>query len=345
MSSYSYSEKLLHDLFLSDRPLSNFLYSRLISKSKKNKSNEKAKKIFITGLARAGTTAVLNNIYSCSRISSILYKHMPFILSPTLSNIYTSLSNSKYQISKERFHGDGIKISPNSPECLDEIFWLKSLNNIDMDSYKRNSLINSEILNGYSYFLDKFAFLQNQTSIVVKNNNNHQRLNSLLNFFNDDYFLLLIREPLSHASSLLNQHKRFLKIQKEDPYILEYMDLIGHNEFGTNLKPFLYDEESKARLSNYDPLNINYWLSQWVITHEWILNNNFTKSKNIFLISYEKLCSDKKYFPNILKKLNLQTNKSKVNFRLGNFSLKKEDKYEFDLFEEAKDIHSKIIDI
>ena len=45
---------------------------------------------------------------------------MPFILSPRLAKIYTSYFNSQDINESERLHGDGLKISPNAAECLDE---------------------------------------------------------------------------------------------------------------------------------------------------------------------------------------------------------------------------------
>ena len=50
----------------------------------------------------------------------------------------------------------------------------------------------------------------------------------------------MVREPISHSISLLNQHLNFLEIQKKDPFVLEYMNSLGHFEFGLNTKPFVY---------------------------------------------------------------------------------------------------------
>ena len=134
----------MHQQFLGDTPLSNFLFERLIKKGNlipnKFKSN---KNIFITGLARSGTTAVLNDIYSTNKFASLLYKHMPFTLSPRLASLASRLNNAS-RIEKERFHKDEIMISNESPECLDEVFWIKADKDYFNKSLNTNLLINEK---------------------------------------------------------------------------------------------------------------------------------------------------------------------------------------------------------
>ena len=126
MSNYSYFDQLLHRQFLSESSnLSNYFFHKLNKNSAKYNEASKVNHIFITGLARAGTTAVLNRIFACGDFGSILYKHMPFILSPKIASIMSKFVNSDKDEQKERLHGDSIYISHNSPECLDEPFWIK----------------------------------------------------------------------------------------------------------------------------------------------------------------------------------------------------------------------------
>ena len=68
MNTYNDLEKLLNNQFLGDTELSRYLFKRNFGKT----SNEKVKNI--TGLARSGTTALLNQIFTMD-IASIQYKH------------------------------------------------------------------------------------------------------------------------------------------------------------------------------------------------------------------------------------------------------------------------------
>ena len=216
-----------------------------------NQNNLKIEKpIFICGQARSGTTALLNKIYSSGEFGSLLYRFMPFILIPELASKFYGNKLSLKKNKQERFHKDGILININSPECLDEVFWIKALGKY----YENNELkpvnIDSSILKAYSYLLDKYSNLQSSKRMLVKNNNNHLRLNSLIKYFKDSTFLFTFREPLSHAKSLLKQHHNFINVQNEDKFILEYMNMIGHFEFGKGIKSFTYND---FEIINYDP--------------------------------------------------------------------------------------------
>ena len=76
----------------------------LISHKETNDDN-----VFVAGLARSGTTILLNALYSSNQFSSLSYKDMPFVLAP---NLWSRLSFKKQESNLvERAHGDGIKVS------------------------------------------------------------------------------------------------------------------------------------------------------------------------------------------------------------------------------------------
>ena len=345
MEQYNSLDKVLHRQFLGNNSISTFLFERLIKNNKKNIIAKDAKHIFISGLARCGSTSLLNKIHS-SKVASILYSHMPFILSPKLANFYSKFSNEKNKL--ERFHGDNIFISSNSPECLDEAFWLKSDINGNSKELISTYKIKENTLNAYGNYLLKFSKVQKTNRLVIKNNNHHIRLADLSNYFKKSNFLILFREPLSHSISLLEQHKRFLELQRENPFILEYMNLIGHFEFGENKKPFLYDTKNTVWFRNLDDLKINYWITQWIETYSYIFESNFHLKKNIHLICYEDLCDDQLVFKYI-SKINNLNNIDKGNFFSKGKSNFKKDIYKnnFDksLIDKAYQVYLKLRDI
>lgn len=297
MNQYNFLDKILHEQFLGNNALSNFCYKRILSKSLTENEVIKSSNIFITGLARSGTTALLNKFYATEELGSFLYKFMPFILLPELAKI---ASSSKDNIpTRERFHSDGIKINLNSPECLDEVFWIKSTAYCDYKEFLKPIIVENKTLTAYNYLIEKFKLIQGKNRMLIKNNNNHLRLRSLLEYFKDSYFLFIYRDPIHHANSLLNQHLNFINLQREDKFILNYMNLIGHFEFGAGVKSFIYKANEKEFYKK-NKLNINYWLNQWVKTHKWILEENFANYSNFILISYEDLCSNE---INLYKKL------------------------------------------
>ena len=309
MSNYSNLEKILHQQFLGSNPLSDYLYKRILKKANSNKINIKKKRhLFISGLARSGTTAILNQIYESDDFVSLLYKHMPFILAPKLAKTISLLVNDINE-GKERLHNDGLIINNHSPECLDEIFWIKSNPNYFLEEMIVPKEIDIKLLNGYEYFLSCYSEIQQNKRLVIKNNNNHIRLKFLYEYFDYCDFFVIFRNPIVQAYSLLNTHLRFCKLQMEDNYILEYMNLIGHREFGRGIKRFIYgDSEYKNK---YPEDTINYWLIQWISCYEWILLNKFYKNKNVKLICYENICQNETYLKKIhsLIKINFTKNK------------------------------------
>ena len=171
MTNYSNLDKILHRQFIGNSKLSNFLFNRIIEKSQYSKNHNLESHIFITGLARSGSTALLNKLFSSNEIASLTYKDMPFVLSATLSKYYGSFYknneiNEKHLI--ERFHNDGIKINNNSPECLEEPFWLKAFPNKKDNPFQELINIPEKILHGYSYLLHKHAAIKGHKRLIVK---------------------------------------------------------------------------------------------------------------------------------------------------------------------------------
>tara|TARA_A100001035_G_scaffold91329_1_gene71347 strand:+ start:221 stop:1255 length:1035 start_codon:yes stop_codon:yes gene_type:complete len=339
MNNYTELDKILHRQFLSNNSLTDFLFSRILHNSKKYKPNKNSH-IFITGLARSGTTALLNNFYSSNQFGSMVYSYMPFILFPKFAYFFSKISIN--QISEtERLHNDGIKINLNSPECLDEIFWIKSENKFNNETceFKKN---NGNIIRAYDYFLSKYMRMQKKTRMVIKNNNNHQRLDILANYFSNSFFLLMFREPIFHAYSLLNQHKNFLSLQKKESFILEYMNLIGHREFGNGHVPFVYSNNVYDLNALSNKLEINYWIKQWINTYKSILDSKIYLNKNILLINYRSLCTNKDLFKSICNKLKIKNNTIKPNFKLSKLLNEANHNVEPDILKEANNIYKEL---
>ena len=62
------------------------------------------------------------------------YKDMPFILAP---NLWSKLSFNKKNIDLvERAHGDGIRVSVESPEAFEEVFWM-TFDEYDIDTKEK----------------------------------------------------------------------------------------------------------------------------------------------------------------------------------------------------------------
>ena len=316
MKNYSNLSRILHRQFLERNEITNFFLEKLIKKSKDINLNQ-FQYIFISGLARSGTTALLKSIDESKEFASLRYKYMPFILSPKIAK-FLSFFQKEIE-SQERFHLDGIKINANSAECLDEPFWKHTVyDNLDFEDYLCPHDVNLQIIRSYIYFLKKYSYIENKKRVLIKNNNNHLRIFKISKYLPKSKFLILFRSPLAHAKSLLRQHQIFVKSQGKDNFLLEYMNLLGHWEFGLNKKPFIYSRNQYKELMALDEFNLEYWLKQWIFTYEWIFKKlSFNKSKNIMLICYEELCANVNYQKEIYKFIGLTDKEYSFNFKIG----------------------------
>ena len=283
MSSYSKAEKNLHKLYLS-----NYFLSKSSLEMEEILYGHKAKKqiveqyVFITGLARSGTTALMNKIFNTQEYASLQYSNMPILLAP-------NLWNKKLKIEKhERAHGDGIIIDGNSPEEFDEYFWKVFLK----DSYIKDGLIphkvEDTVLDKYLTYVSLICYSKGKQKYISKNNNNILRLSSLKKI-EGSKIIVLFREPLSHASSLMKLHLSFSENQKEDPFVLDYFNYLGHHEFGLDHKPFLLTDDFVNNRADYSIDDLNYWLLIWINYYEYLLGHF---NEEFILVSFEDLINE-----------------------------------------------------
>ncbi len=278
MQNYNKVQIFLHDFVLKKKIINKSLFELEKIIYLKNIEIKCQSHIFITGLPRSGTTSILNFIYSSDEFASLTYRNMPFVLSPNFSKIF----NYKNILKKERMHKDGITYDLNSPEALDEVF----LNNDD-------EFIKNELVNYYQLI----CLSENKMKYLSKNNLNFSRIDLISKLFPKSIFLIPIREPLQHSYSLFKQHKNFTELHKKDDFIRRYMSYLGHNEFGLNHKPW------NNPVNCDDPNVFDYWLEQWCLFYQNILNK-YQSYKSCHFVIYEEL-TNINYIKNLLKKINL----------------------------------------
>ena len=103
MNNYSLLQKALHALLLQRQGIREATYA--IESLIFQPINIKDDHVFIVGLARSGTTVLLNAIYKSACFASLSYADMPFVLAP---NLWSKLVKSKpNRAALERAHGDG----------------------------------------------------------------------------------------------------------------------------------------------------------------------------------------------------------------------------------------------
>jgi hypothetical protein len=289
-NNYSTVSRFFHRLVLAHPMVgeATFDLERLVHASKTQDASA-GKHVFVAGLARAGTTILMRSLYVKGQFRSLTYRDMPFILAPNMWHAITSLSRRKNKI-QERSHGDGLMVDYDSPEALEEVFWrvfcgpgyIKQKCLIPM-------LADHMTVEKFRSFIALVLKEAREKRYLSKNNNNILRLESITKAFPNAVILVPFREPLQQAYSLLNQHRRFLRIHAEDPFAKKYMTWLAHHEFGADHRPFVF---FGSTLDGKDTDSLSYWLQLWLNTYTYLRENLPSQA---ILVSYESLCDDTEF--------------------------------------------------
>ena len=195
-----------------------------------------------------------------------------------------SFNSGKKSKEKERAHGDNVLFSQDSVEALEEYFFKAELHDqfIEGDFLLKHS-ISKEANEKYLQYQNLLTDV-NETTYLTKNNNFILRYPAMRRLNDEFICFFMFRDPIDHALSLLSQHKKFVQLQTEDPFVLDYMNWLGHHEFGLGFKPFLFDE--KLAWDSEALLDINFWLKDWINYYREVIN--LPQHKNTHILSYEE---------------------------------------------------------
>lgn len=290
MSSYGLLSRLLHHIALGSgalREASFDLDQHLAGPKNKPSSDRMEQPVFVTGLARSGTSILLKTLYETGVFTTLTYRDMPFVLAPRLWRRITR-RYGKAAEERERAHADGIAISFDSPEALEEVFWLTFAG----DRYLRNDRLvahstDGDVIDAFRRYVGAIIDADKpERRYLSKNNNNVLRLGALRHAFPDGSIIVPFRNPYDQATSLLRQHQHFSARHAEDPFSLRYMRWLGHFEFGGDHRPFDFGNGIENLLS-YDPSTLEHWLIHWTLVYEWILEQ---ENLNLLLFDYDAFC-------------------------------------------------------
>jgi hypothetical protein len=248
--------------------------------------------VFISGLARSGTTILMRYLHQTGHFRSLTYLDMPFVLMP---NIWKRISYRKTAVEyHERAHRDGIMVGFDSPEALEEVFWRVFCGkDYILEDRLQLHRVEDNVLAKFKDYVNNILISSgeaNQTRYLSKNNNHVLRLDYLQKIMPGSHIIIPFREPLQHSNSLLNQHIHFSKMQQEDSFSLDYMNWLGHFEFGLNQKSFFLEDDTIFReMGNYPKTDINFWLLNWKNYYSYV-NEHYTQ--NTIFFNFDKFCQD-----------------------------------------------------
>ena len=249
--------------------------------------------VFITSLPRAGTTILLKLLWNTGGFASHTYRDMPFVLCPLLWNQF-SQQFAEDDTTRERAHGDGLKVSGTSPEAFEDMVW----KHFWPDHYRGDHIRpwqsdeqNREFAAFFETHMRKVVAVRQEEKpdaacYLSKNNLNIARLAASPPPLSEGTFLIPFRDPVQQAASMYRQHERFLEIHEEDDFVREYMEAIGHHEFGKGLRPVNFDDWLEEASP---PSQLAFWVEYWVAAYRHILHH---ADESTVLLSYARLTEE-----------------------------------------------------
>jgi hypothetical protein len=255
--------------------------------------------VFITSLPRSGTTILLKLLWQTGRFASHTYRDMPFVLCPLIWSRYTGQFAGEIEPT-ERAHGDGLEVSGESPEAFEEriwkYFWPEHYREDHIRPWRPGD-VNEEFNSFFQAHMRKVIALRTEEKdrenlsegrrYLSKNNLNISRLAALPEPLRKGTFLVPFRDPIQQAASMHRQHERFLQIHEEDDFTREYMEAIGHHEFGKGLKPVNFDGWLDGEPGS--PEGLPFWLRYWTAAYQFILGH---AGESTVLVSYARLTEE-----------------------------------------------------
>jgi len=198
------------------------------------------KPVYVTGLARSGTTILLELMAGLAEVATHRYRDFPPVWTPYLWNRFLELVPRPAAQPHERPHADGIEITPESPEAMEETLWMRFFpashdprrsNVLDRDTQ------NDAFAEFYRRHIRKLLLVRSRARYVAKGNYNIARLGYLHELFPDARFVVPVRHPVRHIASLMRQHRQFSEGQHAHPASRDYLRAVGHFEFGLDRAP------------------------------------------------------------------------------------------------------------
>ncbi len=252
--------------------------------------------IYVTGLARSGSTILLELLASHPDVVSHQYRDFPLVPIPIWWNRFLDRASSAQSEPVERAHQDGIAVTPESPEAMEEVLWMAFFADCH-DPAVSNVLDEQTSAPAFEAFyrnhIRKLLLLRRGKRYLAKGNYNVSRLGFLRKLFPDARFVVPVRDPVGHVASLIKQHRLFCKEEARDPRILDHMRRSGHFEFGLDRRPpHLGDSSMVQRILAAG--EIEGQALTWASVYGHVadrLEGNPELARQTLLISYADLCA------------------------------------------------------
>lgn len=206
--------------------------------------------IYIAGLARAGSTILLELLATHPDVATHRYRDFPLVYTPVFWSRAFGHIYRPGTAPVERAHRDRLLVTPDSPEALEEVLWMRFFpgrHDPDHSQVLDAATSNPGFERFYRDHIRKILLIRQGRRYLAKGNYNVTRLAYLARLLPDARFLVPVRRPRAQVASLLRQHRLFAQQEREDPRVLRHMRRVGHFEFGLDRRAINTGDATLAR--------------------------------------------------------------------------------------------------
>lgn len=257
--------------------------------------------VWICGMARAGSTILLEALNDAAPFTAHQYADYPWLWTPYWRNWLRARLPAPAPAPRERAHADRLQVTPSSPEAFEELFWMHYF--ADRHDPQVSQLLNETTSNpDFERFFDehqrKLLLVRGASRYLAKANYQLARLAYLHRLYPQARFVIPVREPLAQVQSLIQQDQRFRQMHREDPAVGAHMARIGHFEFGPQKRAFhLGDAATTQAIADdfaADRVASGY-ARQWAAQYGHVVQSRRRGSsldQACIWVSYERLCAN-----------------------------------------------------
>lgn len=255
--------------------------------------------LYIAGLARSGSTLLLEILNRHPQVATHRYQDYPLLFTPYAWHRFLERVPRRREEPAERAHGDGIQVTPKSPEAFEEVLWMaffSALHDPRQSSVLDESVDNPEFETFYRDHVRKLLMARQGSRYLSKGNYNVSRLKYLQKMFPDARFIIPVRDPVWHIASLMKQHRLFCAGQQAHGRALTHLQRVGHFEFGLDRRPINTGDQAAIEnilkcWENGD--EVEGWARYWSHVHHYLadcLENSAHLRQASLVIRFEELC-------------------------------------------------------
>lgn len=254
---------------------------------------------YVAGIARSGSTILLELLAGRAGVATHRYRDFPPIYTPLFWNRAFAQVYRSDAPPAERAHKDRILVTPDSPEAMEEVLWMRFFPGTHDEAVCQvldTATSNPAFERFYVDHLKKILLVRGGQRYLSKGNYNLTRFAYLLKLFPDARFVVPVRDPRWHIASLMKQHRLFDAEERRDPRILKHMERAGHYEFGLNRRVINVGDGAATRSIAElwrDGQEVRGWARYWAMLYGFVVaqqERDAAVRQASLIVRYEDLC-------------------------------------------------------